>query len=560
MSIAGPMSNVKKLVVMLGSGGEEQQARAADKLGNLAYGNAAIQEAIANEGGIGPLVALVRKKGGSTQAQRLAARALDILTANNAANQAAIAREGGREALETLARFGRGDAQQQARRALQSIPTAAATAAAAAAAAAEGAGVGGSGWGGPAPAGGEADQLLRRQLAEERCAREVAERERDTARQALQQAKATPHNALRQTRPGVTATAQLAGARIVLADERRKREAAEARLAVSLAAAQARAQEVEEARQQAQQAQLAQQAAERERDEARQAQQLAEAAARQQAAQAAAATAAQQAQAAAEARAAALEARVQTAEAALCRAAAAAACAPPPPTSLGARILTEFSLRYVGPPHADAAKRSAVLWSLADDGAAPPSSLEAAMVMSLWQRGGRRRGAVRGYELTRIEAAHVDGELKTSFLSQARQLNENCAVRIRGDPDGEKAAVLNQLKEEMLDLKGMPRCGVVLGLHGTSHDNAAKLFRGGFAQNNLDDNGASSPEHIDHLLRSTDTHLRRPFAQATLARACTCRRTPNTHARMRPARHLAPSTRPTRTASSWWWRATWRWA
>ena len=116
----------------------------------------------------------------------------------------------------------------------------------------------------------------------------------------------------------------------------------------------------------------------------------------------------------------------------------------------------------------------------------------------LWPvAGGRRRQAVRGYELTRIEAVQVDGELQTSFLRQAKQLNENRANGPEAmfsprtaDPDGEKAAVLRQLKEELLPLDGLPRCGVVLGLHGTSHANADNLFRGGFAQINFDDNGA----------------------------------------------------------------------
>ena len=282
-----------------------------------------------------------------------------------------------------------------------------------------------------------------------------------------------------------------AGVSTQLAEERRAREAAEARLG----AAQARVQEAEAARQQAQRAQ---QAAERERDAARQALQLAEAAAQQQAAPAAAAAAAQQAQAAAEARAAASEARAQAAEAALRRATATV-----PSLSLGARLLAEFSLRYVGPPHADAAPRAAVLWSLADDGAASPSSLEAAMVMRLWRRGGRRRGAVRGYELTRIEAAQTDPELQTTFLREAKVMNDRRQNgppgvfspplnRPRDDPDGEKAAVLDQLKEELLPLEGLPRCGVVLGLHGTSHDNAANLFRGGFAQINSDDDNGTS--------------------------------------------------------------------
>jgi len=118
------------------------------------------------------------------------------------------------------------------------------------------------------------------------------------------------------------------------------------------------------------------------------------------------------------------------------------------------------------------------------------------MLQRLWNRGGIKRRPVRGFELTRIEAVQVDVGLQTCFLQQAKQLNAN---RVQGpealfspranDPDGEKAAVLAQLKEEMLQLAGLPHCGMVLGLHGTSHANADNLFRGGFAQINFEDNG-----------------------------------------------------------------------
>ena len=129
------------------------------------------------------------------------------------------------------------------------------------------------------------------------------------------------------------------------------------------------------------------------------------------------------------------------------------------------------------------------------------------MVHRLWSRGRQKRAAVRGFQLTRIEAVQVDGDLQTSFLRQAKQLNQNRAhgaealFNPRGDdPSGEKAAVLQQLKGELTPLEGLPRCGMLLGLHGTSHENANNLFAGGFAQINLDDNGPRSTPSLGRVL------------------------------------------------------------
>ena len=189
------------------------------------------------------------------------------------------------------------------------------------------------------------------------------------------------------------------------------------------------------------------------------------------------------------------------------------------------------------------------------------------MVLRLWSRGGQKRAAVRGFELTRIEAVQVDGDLQTSFLRQARQLNENRAHGPEAlfsphgdDPDGEKAAVLQQLKGELTPLEGLPRCGMLLGLHGTSHANANNLFRGGFAQINFDDNG--TPNLYRRPLCRT-MPMSRPhvpwYTQATLARASTSRRTPSTRASTRAAPTVATG-RPTPRASTCSWRAGPPWA
>ena len=65
--------SIAGLVAQLRSGRAQAQAGAARQLGNLAANNAANKAAIASEGAIGPLVALVR--GGSAEAQWCAAYA-----------------------------------------------------------------------------------------------------------------------------------------------------------------------------------------------------------------------------------------------------------------------------------------------------------------------------------------------------------------------------------------------------------------------------------------------------------------------------------------------------
>ena len=101
------------LVAALGAGagrGAPVTEAAAMALKDLARGNAANQVAIAEAGGIAPLVELVR--GGSAGAKQQAAGALRNLASENAANTAAIAAEGGVAPLEQLARDGERNATE----------------------------------------------------------------------------------------------------------------------------------------------------------------------------------------------------------------------------------------------------------------------------------------------------------------------------------------------------------------------------------------------------------------------------------------------------------------
>jgi len=90
-------------VALAGDGTDEQKALAADALRNLAFGDDDVQVAIAQAGGIAPLVALARD--GTAEQKTAAAGALRNLAAN-ADNQLAIAQAGGAAPLLALARDG----------------------------------------------------------------------------------------------------------------------------------------------------------------------------------------------------------------------------------------------------------------------------------------------------------------------------------------------------------------------------------------------------------------------------------------------------------------------
>ena len=79
---------IAPLVVLVRDGTDGQKVQAAAALGELAFNNAENQVAIAQAGGITPLVALVRD--GTDEQKVEAAGALGELASNNAENQVAI--------------------------------------------------------------------------------------------------------------------------------------------------------------------------------------------------------------------------------------------------------------------------------------------------------------------------------------------------------------------------------------------------------------------------------------------------------------------------------------
>jgi len=97
---------VRPRIALLSSGGREQRAAAAYELADLAQGDAAAKAAIADAGGIAPLVALVQ--GGATPEQKHAAvHALGCLAQSHPPNQDAIGAAGGAvDALVALLRQG----------------------------------------------------------------------------------------------------------------------------------------------------------------------------------------------------------------------------------------------------------------------------------------------------------------------------------------------------------------------------------------------------------------------------------------------------------------------
>ena len=90
-------------MALAGGGTDEQKAIAADALRTLAFGDDDVQVAIAQAGGVAPLVALVRD---GTSAQKTAAAGALRNLAANADNQLAISQAGGIKPLLALARDG----------------------------------------------------------------------------------------------------------------------------------------------------------------------------------------------------------------------------------------------------------------------------------------------------------------------------------------------------------------------------------------------------------------------------------------------------------------------
>ena len=112
----------QRLVELLSGGSADGKDAAAAALAKLTGGwhqTAARTAAIAEAGGIPPLVALVRNFAADGQAE--AAQTLGRLADNNAANQAAITKAGGIEALVALVRSGDADSRRAAVRALEEL-------------------------------------------------------------------------------------------------------------------------------------------------------------------------------------------------------------------------------------------------------------------------------------------------------------------------------------------------------------------------------------------------------------------------------------------------------
>ena len=98
------MAEIEGWLLILREGDDAAKTAAARGLGKFAWDNAANRVAIAEAGGIPPLVELLRD--GSAGAKAMAARALCNLAYVNAANQAAIAEAGGIARLVDLVRSG----------------------------------------------------------------------------------------------------------------------------------------------------------------------------------------------------------------------------------------------------------------------------------------------------------------------------------------------------------------------------------------------------------------------------------------------------------------------
>ncbi|KAH8057583.1 hypothetical protein JL722_6666 [Aureococcus anophagefferens] len=102
------MAEIEGLVRALREGDDAAKAAAARRLGDLAYTSIANKAAIAEAGGIPPLVELLRD--GSANAKALAVSALNILAYNNT-NRVLIAAAGGIPLLVELLRDGGANAK-----------------------------------------------------------------------------------------------------------------------------------------------------------------------------------------------------------------------------------------------------------------------------------------------------------------------------------------------------------------------------------------------------------------------------------------------------------------
>ena len=115
------MAEIEGLVRALREGDDAAKAAAARRLGWLAFNNRTNKAAIAEAGGIPPLVELLCDR--SAEAKRWAARALGNLSRNNDANAVLIAAAGGIPPLVDLLRDESANAELVAASALWNLPS-----------------------------------------------------------------------------------------------------------------------------------------------------------------------------------------------------------------------------------------------------------------------------------------------------------------------------------------------------------------------------------------------------------------------------------------------------
>lgn len=164
--------------------------------------------------------------------------------------------------------------------------------------------------------------------------------------------------------------------------------------------------------------------------------------------------------------------------------------------SIAAGPLTHYSSEY------QIARRRCYstvdIWSAERPAAVAPFGEEVEMLRQLWAEGGRRREAgpdaftlPMGFTLTRIEAIDVPSSDRQAFFNLVDQMETRRDTGDapgpfnpqypKGDRTGEKAAVLERLKERFLPRDRLNRQNIMLVLHGCSHEVADNVCRTGFA-------------------------------------------------------------------------------
>ena len=127
----------------------------------------------------------------------------------------------------------------------------------------------------------------------------------------------------------------------------------------------------------------------------------------------------------------------------------------------------------------------------------PEHSIELAMLHKLWASGGRA-GRDNPYELVRVDAVETTGkpdqnaafEFKIDQVEARRGGGSGSQFNASfDDPDGEKAAVLRQLKDRFSRTNALHRANLVLAFHGCLPAAAESICSNGFASISTRDNG-----------------------------------------------------------------------